>query len=66
PYLEAPIKEILRWNPNCWFMSVPHAAMEENEYHGWRIPKGSIIFANSWGIFHSEEYYKEPGIFRSE
>ncbi|KIJ57200.1 hypothetical protein M422DRAFT_149594 [Sphaerobolus stellatus SS14] len=65
PYLEALIKEILRWNPAVG-SGVPHAAMEEDEYRGWRIPKGSIIFANSWGILRSEEYYKEPGIFRPE
>ncbi|KIJ51145.1 hypothetical protein M422DRAFT_158580 [Sphaerobolus stellatus SS14] len=40
--------------------------MEEDEHRRWRIPKGSIIFVNSWGIFCSEEYYKEPGIFRPE
>ncbi|KIJ57257.1 hypothetical protein M422DRAFT_149188 [Sphaerobolus stellatus SS14] len=65
PYLEALIKEILRWNPAAG-SGIPHATIEEDEYRGWRIPKGSIIFANAWGILRSEEYYKEPGIFRPQ
>ncbi|KIJ33331.1 hypothetical protein M422DRAFT_183396, partial [Sphaerobolus stellatus SS14] len=55
----------LQWNPAAG-SGVPHAAMEEEEYRRWRISKGSIIFANSWGIFYSEEYDKESGIFRHE
>ncbi|KIJ57254.1 hypothetical protein M422DRAFT_84518, partial [Sphaerobolus stellatus SS14] len=45
---------------------LPHAVMEEDGYRGWRIPKRSIILPNAWGILRSEEYYKEPEIFKPE
>ncbi|KIJ57218.1 hypothetical protein M422DRAFT_148860 [Sphaerobolus stellatus SS14] len=65
PYLQALIKEILRWNPASG-TGVPHSVMEDDVYRGWRIPKGSIIFPNAWGLLRSEEYYKEPNVFRPE
>ncbi|KIJ57025.1 hypothetical protein M422DRAFT_102712, partial [Sphaerobolus stellatus SS14] len=65
PYIEALVKEILRWNPAIG-TGGPHAVMQEDEYRGWRIPKGSIVFPNAYGILRSEEYYKEPGVFRPE
>ncbi|KIJ57253.1 hypothetical protein M422DRAFT_149956 [Sphaerobolus stellatus SS14] len=65
PYLEALIKEILRWNPPAG-SGFPHSAMKDDIYRGWRIPKGSLIFPNAWGLLRSEEYYKEPNIFRPE
>ena len=65
PYLEVVIKELLRWHPPAG-SGVPHGTMEEDEYRGWRIPKGSIVFANAWGILRSEEYYKDPEAFRPE
>jgi len=65
PYLEAVIKELLRCHPPVG-SGVPHGTVEEDEYRGWRIPKGSIVFANAWGILHSEEHYKDPEVFRPE
>ncbi|KIJ57216.1 hypothetical protein M422DRAFT_238810 [Sphaerobolus stellatus SS14] len=65
PYLEALLKEILRWHPATG-TGIPHTVMEEDTYRGWRIPKGSINFPNSWGILRSGEYYKEPTVFRPE
>ncbi|KIJ57255.1 hypothetical protein M422DRAFT_238853 [Sphaerobolus stellatus SS14] len=66
PYLEpALIKEILRWNPPAG-SGFPHSVMVDDVYRGWRIPKGSLIFPNAWGLLRSEEYYKEPNVFRPE
>ena len=42
PYLKAVYMETLRWMPVVP-LGVPHRVMEEDEYNGHRIPKGSII-----------------------
>ncbi|KIJ57026.1 hypothetical protein M422DRAFT_238606 [Sphaerobolus stellatus SS14] len=45
-YIEVLVKEIIRWNPAVE-TGGPHAVIQEDEYRGWRIPKGSIIFPNA-------------------
>ena len=42
PFLDAVYMESLRWVPVVP-MGVPHRVMEEDEYNGYRIPKGSTI-----------------------
>lgn len=45
PYLEAVVKETLRWN-SVAPLGAPHVCTEEDQYRGYRIPKGAIIMAN--------------------
>ena len=47
PYVNALIKELLRWR-SVVPIGVPHRSIEEDEYRGYRIPKGSIVIANIW------------------
>lgn len=47
PYVEAVIKETLRWN-TVGPMGIAHACTEENEYAGYRIPKDAVIMMNVW------------------
>lgn len=47
PYVEAILKEVLRWNPVAP-MGLPHAASEDGVFRGYFIPKGSILMANIW------------------
>ena len=47
PYVEALVKECFRWNPIVP-LALPHMAAADDEYKGFFIPKGSVIFANSW------------------
>lgn len=42
PYIQALIRESLRWIPNIP-MGVPHRVLVEDEYKGYRIPQGSMI-----------------------
>ncbi|OSD00072.1 cytochrome P450 [Trametes coccinea BRFM310] len=65
PYINAVVKEVLRWH-NVSPLGASHCAMEEDEYRGWRIPKGSIVTANIWGILHDPDVYPEPHVFRPE
>ena len=63
PYLEALVKEVLRWNPVgplglCCIESgagsltsqtgVPHSSTQEQVFEGQRIPEGTVFIANIW------------------
>ena len=47
PYITAIVKECLRWR-SVVPLSVPHVAVQEDEYKGFRIPAGSIVISNTW------------------
>lgn len=47
PYVNALVKELLRWR-SVVPAGVPHRSMEDDEYRGYFIPKGSIVIANIW------------------
>ncbi|KAJ7627084.1 cytochrome P450 [Roridomyces roridus] len=65
PYVEALIKEVLRWG--CVGpIGVPHFLEVEDEYRGYRIPAGSIVIANVWAIMNDETMYPNPRIFEPE
>ena len=42
PYTAAVLLETLRWVP-ATPMGIPHRSMEEDEYKGYCIPKGTIV-----------------------
>ena len=58
PYVRALIKELLRWR-SVVPLSVPHRSVEDDEYRGYFIPKGTIVISNIWcGIYVSTCHYK--------
>ncbi|KAF5367330.1 hypothetical protein D9757_010117 [Collybiopsis confluens] len=65
PYIEAIIKEVLRWHPvtPC---GVPHTSTEDDEYEGMFIPKGTSIILNQWAMLHDTAYFSEPEKFLPE
>ena len=65
PYIQAIMKEALRWRPPI-ATGIPHANLKDDIYRGWKIPKGSIIFANAWAMMRDERVYRDPHIFRPE
>lgn len=46
PYIEAIVMEMTRWKPVVPFIT-PHAVMEDDEYRGMFIPKGTVVIAVS-------------------
>jgi cytochrome P450 len=47
PYINAILKEVLRWYPNTP-LGIPHLTTEDDVYKGMMIPKGSLIVTNIW------------------
>jgi cytochrome P450 len=47
PYMNAIVKEVLRWYPNTP-LGAPHLTTEEDDYKGMRIPKKTMILTNIW------------------
>jgi cytochrome P450 len=65
PYVEALLKEVLRWNPVAP-LALPHRVTLDDVYEGYLIPAGAIIFANTWGIFKDPSLYEKPDEFNPE
>lgn len=47
PYIDALVTELWRWRSTAP-IGIPHRCIEDNEYKGMFIPKGSLVIANAW------------------
>jgi len=47
PYIDAIIKELLRWAPVAP-LGFPHSLTKEDDYNGYRIPKHIMVLTNIW------------------
>ncbi|KAI0705586.1 CyP450 monooxygenase [Earliella scabrosa] len=65
PYIEAIVKECLRWNP-ILPLALPRTTFSDDEYKGYFIPKGSVVMANSWALSRDPRHYPDPERFRPE
>lgn len=65
PYVEAIVKETLRWQPLAP-LSPPHVSEQEDEIEGYRIPKGALIMANIKWLSMDPAVYGSPEQFRPE
>jgi cytochrome P450 len=65
PYINAVIKEALRWWPIAP-MGFPHTADAEVEYGDYRIPKGALILPAVWWFMHDPQVYADPDSFEPE
>ncbi|PPQ80062.1 hypothetical protein CVT25_001491 [Psilocybe cyanescens] len=64
PYIGALIKELHRFNPIVPL--IPHSTSCQDEYRGYRIPKGAWIMANSWAIMRDPNEFPDPNKFWPE
>ncbi|GJE96472.1 cytochrome P450 [Phanerochaete sordida] len=65
PYLEALIKELLRWHP-IGPTGVPHKSTADDWYNGFLIPAGALVIPNVWSMLHDPARYPSPASFRPE
>ncbi|KAG7095113.1 hypothetical protein E1B28_005898 [Marasmius oreades] len=63
PYIDAIVKEALRWNPVAP-LGLPHMVTKADEFRGYYIPAGTTIMGNSWTILHDPDTYPEPMVFK--
>lgn len=77
PYCAATVKEAMRWRPVVP-LAFPHALTEDGKLDrpcehlvltvldwidGYKLPKGTIVFINAWGLHHDERRFPNPDIF---
>lgn len=77
PYIAATVKEAMRWRPVVP-LAFPHALTEDGEttsglmrtlltsidwIDGYKLPKGTIVFINAWGLHHDEKRFPNPDVF---
>ncbi|KAJ7783872.1 cytochrome P450 [Mycena maculata] len=62
PFIDYICFELLRWNP-VTPLGLAHYVTEDDEYRGFRIPKGTTVLPNVWAILHDPEMYPDPSSF---
>ncbi|KIW74043.1 hypothetical protein PV04_02111 [Phialophora macrospora] len=62
PYIEAIVKETLRWRPVS-AGGIPHAVIQDDEYMGYHIPAGATVIGNHWSMHLDENVYNDPYAF---
>ncbi|KAH7066938.1 cytochrome P450 [Paraphoma chrysanthemicola] len=62
PYIRGCVKECMRWMPTN-ILGVPHAVIRDDEYMGYRIPKGAGVMWNVWAIHMDPKRHPDPRRF---
>ncbi|KAL4266704.1 cytochrome P450 family protein [Pleurotus pulmonarius] len=62
PVIDHLAWETMRWNPSV-NIALAHSVTEDDEYRGYRIPKGTTVLANIWTILHDPQRYPDPKKF---
>jgi len=65
PFTEAVIQETMRITSFAPF-GVFHTTMEDTEFHGYLIPKDTLIIPNLHGVHHSVDVWGDPETYRPE
>ena len=42
---------------------IPHTLIQDDNYEGYFLPKGTMLFANAWTIHRDEKEYNAPDEF---
>ncbi|KAJ8133112.1 hypothetical protein O1611_g511 [Lasiodiplodia mahajangana] len=64
-YLSNILYESTRWQPLSP-LGVPHAALADDEYKGYHIPAGSVIYPNVRAMSRDKRHYSSPEEFYPE
>ncbi|KAI0515470.1 putative cytochrome P450 oxidoreductase [Xylaria bambusicola] len=64
-YLANVLHETTRWQPLSP-LGVPHATLADDEYKGYHIPAGSVVYPNVRAMSRDKRHYSFPEEFRPE
>ncbi|KAG2080717.1 cytochrome P450 [Suillus discolor] len=62
PYLDAILREVLRWYPP-FPLGIPHATSNDDVYDGHFIPKGAMVMVNQWALSRDEDIFPNASRF---
>ncbi|KAG2068900.1 cytochrome P450 [Suillus decipiens] len=62
PYLDAILREVLRWYP-LLPLGIPHMTSNDDVYNGYFIPKGAVVMANQWALSRDEDIFPDASRF---
>ncbi|KAG2110337.1 cytochrome P450 [Suillus discolor] len=62
PYLDAILREVLRWYPIVP-LGIPHATSNDDVYDGYFIPKGAMVMVNQWALSRDEDIFPDASRF---
>ncbi|KAJ4340770.1 hypothetical protein N0V95_007412 [Ascochyta clinopodiicola] len=62
PYIRGCVKESMRWMPTD-ILGVPHAVTRDDEYMGYKIPKGAGVMWNVWAVHMDPKRHPDPRRF---
>ncbi|KAG1831323.1 cytochrome P450 [Suillus variegatus] len=62
PYLDAILREVLRWYPVAP-LGIPHATSNDDVYDGYFIPKGAMVMVNQWALSRDEDVFPNASHF---
>ncbi|KAM3341299.1 cytochrome 76A1 [Capsicum galapagoense] len=68
PYMQAVLKESLRLHPPLPFL-IPRKAIQDTEFMGYDVPKGTQVLVNAWAIGRDPECWDDdddPSEFKPE
>lgn len=64
-YITATVKEAFRWRPFAE-IGLPTMLIQDDEYEGYKFPKGTLFTWNAFAIALDEREYKQPERFWPE
>ncbi|GKZ36943.1 hypothetical protein AbraIFM66950_008208 [Aspergillus brasiliensis] len=65
PYLDAFLKELIRWRPLA-ALGAPHSVTQDDSYEGYDIPKNTVLIPNQIAMEFDSEVWESPEEFQPE
>ncbi|KAJ9501497.1 hypothetical protein H2202_003291 [Exophiala xenobiotica] len=65
-YIRACVKESLRWMPTAITGAIPHCVIQDDEYQGYKIPRGAAVIHNVYSINMDPARYPDPRRFEPD
>ncbi|KAI1474523.1 cytochrome P450 [Daldinia eschscholtzii] len=64
-YIDYLVEEVSRWRPLSP-IGIPHKSLEDDVYNGMFIPKGTVVYYNTFAMSRDPNVYKNPEKFNPD